>query len=266
MNTIIIPTDFSATAENAMHYGAKLAGLMNASVLLVHVYQVPINMNEAPVMMIAPEELKNSADKGLERLREELQQAYNGLNVAIESRLGDLNEELQDLCKERDPFAVVIGSKGIRGFERMLFGNTSLSVIRHAHYPVITVPEKYTGFATERIVLAADFKTDAPLPVEHIKTIVRELKAKLHIVHIAQEGDTSNPDAFLHQLKEINTSYKSIAHSDVLKGLQTFMQQEAADMLLIFPHDHTLFERLFFRLHAEDIITSLEVPVMAIKC
>ena len=43
MKTIIIPTDFSAIATNAMRYGIDMATAIKGSILLLHVYQVPVS-------------------------------------------------------------------------------------------------------------------------------------------------------------------------------------------------------------------------------
>ena len=95
MKTIIIPTDFSSAADNAMHYGAKLAQDLQAQILLLHVYMVPITMNDMPVLMVTAEELKGGADDGLMRCKSELEAAYPGLIVKTESRLGDVVDELK---------------------------------------------------------------------------------------------------------------------------------------------------------------------------
>ena len=70
MKTIVVPTDFSASAEHASIYAAELAKSINATVLLLHVYQMPITMSDFPVLIISAEELKNNADKGLQRAKE----------------------------------------------------------------------------------------------------------------------------------------------------------------------------------------------------
>src|SRR5215216_929012 len=143
MNTIIIPTDFSPGSENAMHYGAQLAQDLNASIVLVHIFQVPITMNDMPVMVFSADESKNNADTGLNRCREELQQNYPGLTITTESRLGSVAEEVHLIAKEKNPFAIVMGSEHTSGLERILFGSTTASVIRHAHHPVFAIPLGY---------------------------------------------------------------------------------------------------------------------------
>src|SRR5215208_2527895 len=156
MKTIVVPTDFSAPAENAMLYAGQLAQTISASVFLLHVYQIPVSMNDVPVMMISAEELKNSADAGLARTGEVLQQAYPELAISMESRLGDVVDELNDVCEELNPFVIVVGKHGTSGVEKLLFGSTSLSIIRHARMPVIAVPDSTSGYQVKNIAVSVD--------------------------------------------------------------------------------------------------------------
>src|SRR6186713_953667 len=89
MKTIVVATDFSASAENAMLYAGQLASTINASVLLLHVYQVPVGMNDLPVLMISTEELKTNAESGLTRAKELCKKNFASIEVKTESRLGD---------------------------------------------------------------------------------------------------------------------------------------------------------------------------------
>ncbi len=58
MKTIIIPTDFSPVATNALHYAIDMAKKINASLLLLHVYQVPVSYSDVPIMLVSVEELR----------------------------------------------------------------------------------------------------------------------------------------------------------------------------------------------------------------
>ncbi|HEX4875400.1 MAG TPA: universal stress protein, partial [Chitinophagaceae bacterium] len=70
MKTIIIPTDFSPVATNAMHFGIDMAKSIGASVILLHVYQVPVSYTDTPIVLISVEELKKEAEQKLKKLQE----------------------------------------------------------------------------------------------------------------------------------------------------------------------------------------------------
>lgn len=260
MKTIVVPTDFSSSAEHATLYAVQLAKTIDASVLLLHVYQIPVTMSDFPVLIISAEELKNIADKGLKKAKEAAQKAMPGVQFETESRMGDVVNEIEEACKQRDVLALVAGTKDMSGFERFLTGNTALSIVKNCDFPVITVPEGTGIKFPQKIALAVD---DAGgIPVEKINGFIELLGAHLHIVHIEPEENTPGfqlPDG----LKE--ATFHSFKNDDVTEGIQHFVEQNGIDLLLVLPHKHNLFERLFFKGHTKELIDTMPVPVLCIR-
>ncbi|NCW88623.1 MAG: universal stress protein [Chitinophagia bacterium] len=73
MKTIIVPTDFSPTATNALHYAIQMAKQIKANLLLVHVYQVPVSYTDAPIVLVSVDELRKSAEARMQTLKEEVE-------------------------------------------------------------------------------------------------------------------------------------------------------------------------------------------------
>ena len=48
-------------------------------------------------------------------------------------------------------------------------------------------------------------------------------------------------------------------------GLLNYVQELKADLIIFLPHEHNLVERLFFKVHTEDILSDTKIPVLAIK-
>jgi nucleotide-binding universal stress UspA family protein len=268
MKTLIVPTDFSPAAENATHYAAQLARQIEAEVLLTHIYQIPVSMNDMPVILVSAEELKRNSDENLGRSAQDLVNAYPELNIRTESRLGDVNDELMDMSAELHPVALIMGSHGTSGFERFIFGSTTLSVIRTSPYPVIAVPAHYKDFSLKKVVLAADLQESSKLPVERITEIMMHLNASIHIVHVTNKKDPNlelQRDILLNKLQPFYPSYHAVQGENVRDCIIKYLKEEKADLLLVFPHEHNLMERLFFKLHSMDIVRHSTIPVMTIK-
>ena len=260
MNTILVPTDFSGSAENAMYYAAQLAQNINASVFLTNIYQLPVSMSDAPVLLVSAEELKQSADAGLERAQELLQKQYATVDVQTESRLGDLADELNDLCDQINPFAIVVGNDGASGFERFFFGSSALAIIRHAKVPVIAVPNVTISFKGFNIALAVD---DSGLGNQQntIKNFVEQLKSQLHIIHVQTKNNTTD---YVDLLPELNPVYHTIKDEDFVHGIQSYLQSNNIDLLIILPHKHSAVERLFFKTHTVELIEKLKLPIVTV--
>src|SRR5262245_54529878 len=136
MKTIIVPTDFSPIATNAMNFAADMAVSINANLLLLHVYQVPVSMTDIPVVLVSADELKKDSELKLQECKDSLEHiTSNKIKIYTEARMGDTVDELEDLCGNIKPFAIIMGTKGTSGVERMLFGSTAITAIRHLKWP-----------------------------------------------------------------------------------------------------------------------------------
>ena len=265
MNTIIIPTDFSSSADNAMHYGAKLAKHLNLTVTLLNVYQIPVSINDMPVMLISADELKKSSDDGLTRCKDELKRSYIDLAITIESRLGDVNDELNELCNEVKPFVIVMGSHNVSGLERVLLGTTTISVIRHTKYPVIAVPPDVTSFSLNNVSLATDLVEVDNLPHQKIIDVVSTLNAPLTIVHIERDNEEVDAKAaqnLCNSLQSLQPKYLSVKDDKVVHGLNKYIDENHPDMIITIPHKHNFFERFFFRTNSENVLNHVPLPIM----
>ena len=273
MKTIIVPTDFSPIATNAMNFAADMAVNINASLLLLHVYQVPVSMTDVPVVMVSSEELRKSSETKLQEIKDALTHITSGkIKVYTEARLGDVSDELEDVCKQIQPFAVIMGTRGTSGVERVLFGSTTLTAIRHLKCPVIVVPPgKEYGTGIKKIGFACDFdKVVVTTPIQFIKTMVKEFGAELHVLNVDYEGrhfkpETPEESLMLHTLLEdLNPSYHFINHVDIEDGINEFVDENNIDLLIAIPKKHKLLDGLFKQSSTKQLVTQAHVPVMCV--
>jgi nucleotide-binding universal stress UspA family protein len=273
MKKIIVPTDFSPAALCATHYAMDMAVAINASVHLLHIYQLPMSVTDAPLVLISVDELKESAEAKLAKLRKDVEHVRPGkIEISTESRLGDLVDELEDCCNRMQPFAVVMGTRWHSVVERALFGSNTLSVIKHLTWPVICVPTgKEFGPGIKQVGLACDFREVLETtPVSVIKTFVRELKAALHVLNVAPE-DKTQPGEEPRQvvllktaLEDINPTYHFIRHKDVEDGINEFAETNNLDLVIAIPKKHKLMDGLFRKSSTKQLVFESHVPVMCV--
>ncbi|MBD0374557.1 MAG: universal stress protein [Flavisolibacter sp.] len=267
MKTILIPTDFSPAADNALHYGARLAQQAEADILLLHVYTIPITVNEIPVMTISGDELKRIADEGLLHSKEELVKTYPTLSIRTESRLGNTLDEITEVCKTANPFAIVMGTHGTNKLERTLFGSTAAAAMRRFTVPVFIIPMQYQFSNVHTVVLATDLQKADHLAVQQITDVVQLFGAQLQVVHVYEdEKKKQAPNDVLNQLQILQPRFIAIQNENIIEGLQSYLDEEKADLLIVLPHEHSWFERFMFKLHAERITRHISIPVVSIRC
>lgn len=273
MKTIIVPTDFSPIATNATNFAADMAVNINASLLLLHVYQVPVSMTDVPVVMVSSEELRKSTAAKLEELRNSIKNRTTGkIKIYTDVRMGDVSDELEDICKNVRPFAVIMGTKGTTGVERVLFGSITLKAIRHLTWPVIVVPPgKEYGTGIRKIGFACDFdKVVETTPIQFIRNMVKEFGAELHVLNVDYESKRFKPETpeeslMLHTLLEgLDPDYHFINHPDIEDGINEFVENNNIDLLITIPKKHKLLDSLFKQSSTKQLVTQSHVPVMCV--
>ena len=273
MKTIIVPTDFSPVATNAMNFAADMAIQIKASLMLLHIYQVPVSMTDVPVVLVSNDELRKDSESKLKELKESLAHITSGkIKIYTEARMGDTVDELEDVAKLIEPFAVIMGTKGTSGVERMLFGSTTLTAIRHLKWPVIVVPPgKEYGTGIKKIGFACDFnKVIENTPVQFIRNMVKEFGAELHVLNVDYEQrhfkpDTPEESLMLHTLlEELDPKYHFINHKDVEEGIHEFAETNNIDLLITIPKKHGLLDNLFKHSSTKELVTHSHVPVMCV--
>jgi universal stress protein A len=136
---ILCPVDFSEPSREALVAAADLARTFDASLTLVHVYQLPLAA--VPEMSVDPElygMMGKRADEELARLTQEAL----GLGVRrVEStRLeGVAWDVIVKLARDGRVDLVVMGTHGRTGLRHALLGSVAERVVRHASCPVLVV-------------------------------------------------------------------------------------------------------------------------------
>lgn len=271
MKTIIIPTDFSPSATNAMNYGLDMAIALNANVLLFHVYSVPISMTEVPVMLMSVEDLEKNAENQIASLKKDVEHLVSGkIKIETETRLGDTIDELENLCDKVQPFAVVMGAKGSSAMNT-LFGSTTLSTIRRLRWPVISVtPGKEYGTGIRKIGFACDLRNVVEsTPSGTIKEFVRQFNAELHVLYVSptetsKQSIEKEKDMLQTMLQEVNPVYDFIKNNDVDAGINEFAEMNNLDLIIIIPKKHKMLEALFHKSSTRQLLHHSHIPIMCI--
>jgi nucleotide-binding universal stress UspA family protein len=140
---IVVPTDFSACAEEAWVLAQRLARAVGAELVLVHVLVETALYDETPFTM---ERVRNVHEAARRWAQETLDKRAakakgEGLNVRVALRTGAPYQEIVDLVTDERADLVVIGTHGRGGVGRALLGSVADRVVRMAPCPVLTVRE-----------------------------------------------------------------------------------------------------------------------------
>jgi nucleotide-binding universal stress UspA family protein len=273
MRLIIVPTDFSPIADNALKYGMDLASAMGASLMITHVYQLPISYTDVPIVTVSVEEIKRVSDEKLSELKHNIETITEGrLIVYTESRLGDVTDEIEKLTKTLHPFAVIMGTRGMSGAGRFFLGSNSLSVINRITIPVYVIPPGVRFKPFKKIGLATDMRDVVDSThVTPIRELVNFFNAELHVLNVDHERSRFRPETPQESLNldvllsGLNPVYDFIESKDVNEGINEFAEKNNLDAVITLPKKHGLLQGLFQKSTTRELIHHTNVPLICIR-
>ena len=136
--TILVPTDFSEYAQEALDYAVKLAQRLDASVCIVHAYMMPVTGWEGAWTF--PEELIAQLEAAARsKLDATLKRAREGLPASATFLHGDPREIVPQLAAHLKTDLIVMGTRGRKGLSRAIMGSVTETVMRNAPCAVLAV-------------------------------------------------------------------------------------------------------------------------------
>jgi len=271
MKSIVVPVNFSACAHNAALYAADLARILKADIHLINIIQVPVTSAEVGMTQYLYQSMVDTANNSLKEMQTELTRYTHGkVRVEVSLEVGGLGAKVKEFCQEVKPYAVVLGSTGST-LEKFLTGSPLASLLHNLEYPVLVVPENAPFRHFHRILLACDL-ADIGSGLRQSLPLLKELRAhfgsRFDVITVetpkvlANEQSVFNSDAWKKPFEDLYPDIHFIRTHKVDEGIKEYLKYNDADLVLVFPKKHGLFE--FHVSQSRKFAKQSPIPVMSL--
>jgi nucleotide-binding universal stress UspA family protein len=271
---ILIPTDFSKLSKVAVQYAAKMSKKLSAELVLLHVVYIDAPARAAVAIKVKSIEdaMADNATQECIRLINETKSENKGkLNVSYKIIKGyPVEDVVGNFAHHNDISLIIMGTKGATGLKKVLMGSNATAVINNSDIPVITVPEfarfknlKHMVYATDMTNLNAEMKVLVPL--------AKLFDATVHISHILSPESKKKIDIkkiiadVIRKMSYPKITFHILMNDDITEGIDEYIADTKADMLAMFTHNLTFFERLFGKSVTRQMAFQSRVPLLTIK-
>jgi nucleotide-binding universal stress UspA family protein len=141
--SIVVGTDGSETAKQAVREATELASSVGARVDLVSAYEPVSDQRLREESREVPEDIawavnpREDVDATLNDAAESMRSA--GVQVETFARQGDPADAILDVAEEREADLIIVGNKGMTGAKRFLLGSVPNKVSHHAPCSVMII-------------------------------------------------------------------------------------------------------------------------------
>jgi nucleotide-binding universal stress UspA family protein len=160
MKTIIVPTDFTATADAALNYARAISDFLNARIRLIHVHS-------------------ETADERDVLAKLDAQITMSGLSRDIitgEMVKGDYLKMIPKLVNDEQFGLIVFGTHGKKGVQHLV-GSFAMRIVNDSNSPAVVVQRDFiSNVPARRIFTFLDSYKDVAISLERISAVARKFK------------------------------------------------------------------------------------------
>ncbi|HWY10616.1 MAG TPA: universal stress protein [Bacteroidia bacterium] len=273
METILIPTDFSPSAANAVDYAIELAKFFDSRIVLVHAYPVPNISYEVPFPVETISTFQKISEEKLSALKKEILEKH-GRDFDIEciSDMGSPFEVIEAAAKKTNADLIVMGIIGEAGaFKEHIIGSTAVAVARKLEVPTFIIPETIKYQRIQKISFACDLeKTEETDLVYVAKYFSKVFDAELEIVNVEDpEGKITHEKAISYlfveeKLEHVNHKTTHIEGANVAEQLENYFTFHPTNVIMLNPKKHNIFYNLFNQSITNTLAFHSMLPILAI--
>lgn len=271
---ILLPTDFSKNAWNAICYAIELYKHDECDFYLLNTFSIRGYTIDA---ILAPgekayDDAKEVSERGLTKIIDGLQfrEDSNKHKFIKVSLYGDLLNNIQTLTEEKDIDLIIMGTKGATGSSEVFFGSNTISVMENAkECSVLAIPEKAEFNQPDEIVFPTSFKTHYKRrELKRMVEVSRLCKAPIRILHVSEEAfslnktQEHNKELIEEYLEEINYSFHSLSNIEVQTAINCFVESRGSGMIAFVNKPQGLFAGLFVRSLVKKVSYHSKVPIL----
>lgn len=253
MRNILIPTDFSKNAHEALFYTIKLFKNTPCKFYILHTFEVdtPVftsRINKEKGKLLYEENLKVVEDK-LDEILVNVSILSEGANHSFETLAitKPLVQTIHKTIEKKKIDLVVMGTKGASGLKQVFFGSNTVKVAKSLHEtPLLIVPLEAAKFALNKIAFATAFKNDYTKQSLSVLKMFCELhNAELDVLHIDNlkpftEEENKNRKVLEEVFEEAkyNTSLISKTKKNIERQIVEHAENFEFDMLAMIKYNH----------------------------
>ncbi|HNP06260.1 MAG TPA: universal stress protein [Cyclobacteriaceae bacterium] len=267
--TILVPTDFSKPSKVAALYAAQLAKKAGAELVIATVAYGQASSRAMMVSQKLDTEMRNIALKELEELTTEIKSKVRGkLTISTHVLSGfPVTQVIQRFVKRNEVDLIVMGTRGATGLQKVLIGSNAAAMIQSSSVPVIIVPHNATFKGFKKIVYATDLiHIDEELST--VSEFAKLFNAKIDVLHVIPEASSTDINVkqiksdLVKKMKYEKISFHLSKNDAVPEAIDNFMVDRKADILIMFTHKLSFFEKLFSRSVTRKLAFHSYIPML----
>lgn len=277
MKKILLPTDFSENAYNAINYAIELYKGEPCEFFILHSYYLP-GYSENNLLSLVPtdeklKEVKERAEKKMETLKVLVR--FNDFNnnhkLHFLNVFGSFNTVLKNSVEMEDIKLIIMGTRGETDDRNAILGSNAVNAMEKIrNCPVLTIPGDFIFKDLNEIVFPTSFKIH--YKENELATLIeisQLTNSPIRILHVKKDRKLSKEQeenkVLLNQILEATSfTHHELFNLNLQEGVRCFAQSRASEMIAFINKKHSFFGSVFSNPMVKDLGNNANVPILAL--
>lgn len=274
---ILVPTDFSKNALNAIHYILELYKKQTCEFYFLNVFH-PESYTTRILLIPEPgssqyEAAKSASEVKFAQLIDLLQSRHQNPKHTYHTISSNnfLAEAIEQTIAKQKINLVVMGTQGATGAKGIIFGSHTVNAMEKIRAcPVLAVPDN-VRFSPPRVILfPTNYKSTYDREeLTYLTEIAKLYDASIKVLYVNNKPDLNETQVknkrLLDELLEtVDHSFHVQADKNVAEGLSTFAESSNSDMIAFINKKHYFFGSVFSKPLVKEIGFDATLPILAL--
>jgi len=277
MISILLPTDFSENAMNAVKYALEFFKYQKVQFYFMHAYQNEFYDHEELTSREAYTDVlknvKNESEQNLEKLLKKVKEIAPNPRYTYHtiSSYNTLVEEANDIAYKHNIDLIVMGTKGKSDERHIVFGSQTFQVLKYVQCPILAIPSNYTNTQPKHIL----FPTNYLMPYKRrelklLSELAKPYRSKIDVLYISKSSKLSirqedNKDFIKDALRDNEVNFYIEDSKKIAEAIKNYISENKIDIITMVNTQHSFLEDMLFPSTIDKVSLGLEIPLLAMQ-
>ncbi|WP_092579139.1 universal stress protein [Hyunsoonleella jejuensis] len=277
MRKILIPTDFSKNAMNAIQYATELFKYEVSEFYIMHAFQNEIYSDEVILNRETLDEVTNAVHKTslseLKKIKSSIESDKSNpkhtFNIISANNL--LLDEADKIVDKHNIDVIVMGTRGKTNDKNITFGSNTLQVLKYVQCPVLSIPQNYKYTQPKHILFPTNYMI--PYKRRELKLLCEmasSYRSTIDMLYISKSSTLSrrqqeNMDFIKAELYKTNVNFKIESSNHIINSIYKYIKEKDIDMLVMVNTTHSFLENILFQSPLDELSLNLDIPFLSLQ-
>ena len=258
MIKILLPTDYSATADNAFIYALQICKNYSGELFVLH--------SSSPNSKAKNSNTSDLFKAQIDKMRQHAAENDLGhipLKFLLEE--GELVQSILDMVSQENISLIVMGTTGDAGFENKILGSTTSGVINNVDIPVLSIPHLCKFEEIDAVGFTTVYDEEDALVLRKMIPFVKSANADIYCIHVNKGKQVKTHEEIARwkeQFKHDPVYFIEKNQDDIVKSVFNFIDEYSIDMVSCITRNKSLFQRVFEGSIAEKLSYHKRIPLL----